>query len=129
MVNEPSIIIVHCSDSDVPAHDNIETIDRWHKQRGWKMVGYHYVITKDGEVHPGRPESAVGAHCKGQNIDSLGICLTGRNEFSQEQLDSAERLFNELCSKYDIDPENILPHNHFDESKTCPNLTWRIHYD
>ena len=77
-------IIVHCSDSNIKSHDNIETIRKWHvDERGWSDIGYHYVITQDGVVHEGRPLSRRGAHARGHNVGSIGICLTGKSLFTK----------------------------------------------
>lgn len=70
-------IVVHYSatyeDQNVTAAD----IDRMHKARGWKMIGYHWFIRRDGTVEPGRPESMVGAHVGGQNTGKIGVCWAG----------------------------------------------------
>ena len=70
-------IIVHCSATprgrDVTAAD----IDRWHRERGFRCIGYHYVIRLDGTIERGRPESEIGAHCTGHNARSIGICYVG----------------------------------------------------
>lgn len=70
-------IIVHCSATprgrDVKATD----IDRWHRERGWKGIGYHYVVELDGRIETGRNEKEIGAHCKGHNAHSIGICYIG----------------------------------------------------
>ena len=70
-------IIVHCSAT--PAGRNVTTqdIDAWHRKRGFRCIGYHYVIYLDGSIHKGRPLSQVGAHCKGHNSHSVGICYVG----------------------------------------------------
>ena len=60
-----SKIIIHCSATPEGRNNTIEDIERWHKARGWKSVGYHYVIHLDGSVHPSRSEDEVGAHCSG----------------------------------------------------------------
>lgn len=70
-------IIIHCTATregqDVRASD----VDKWHKERGWKMIGYHYIIDLDGTIEPGRPLTMTGAHCKGWNDHSIGICYVG----------------------------------------------------
>lgn len=77
-------IVVHCSATregqDVRATD----IDKWHKERGFSMIGYNYVIDLDGKVEVGRPLSMDGAHCntkgisgKSYNKHSIGICYVG----------------------------------------------------
>jgi len=117
------LIVVHCSDSPHPTHDNIETIRKWHvEERGWADIGYHFVITKDGVVHKGRPIHIPGAHVKGHNKNSIGICLTGQHHFSNEQLDSLKLLCEDLIVNFGLEPFDVVPHNVLDKSKTCPNF-------
>lgn len=60
-------IIVHCSATPEGKDYTAQDITRWHKARGFKTIGYHYVVYRDGSVHAGRAESKVGAHCYGHN--------------------------------------------------------------
>lgn len=125
------LIVLHCSDSDNPNHDNIETIRKWHTERGFigpdgiegteDDIGYHFVITKDGKIHDGRAITEIGAHVKGHNKNSIGICLTGRHEFSKAQFASALRLVNSLFRELGLDWRAVKPHNELDKGKTCPN--------
>lgn len=124
-------IIVHCSDSDIASHDNIETIRSWHVQeRGFNDVGYHYVITKDGIIHVGRPLDQIGAHCKGKNRNSIGICLTGKDprRFTDKQYSSLAILCRKLMEEHGIE----LVNGHYKYSdKQCPNFnvdTWKEFY-
>lgn len=129
-------VIIHCSDS--PFGD-AATIDRWHKERGWKMIGYHYVILNgvrksaskyieidDGKIEEGRPLGMKGAHTYGHN-DSIGICLIGNsNSFTVKQLMTLEdKLLPELREIYeDID---IYQHSDFDDNKPhCAGLDYRF---
>ena len=70
-------IIVHCSASPEGKNFSVSEIRRWHLQRGFADIGYHFVIYLDGSVHVGRPLHKSGAHCKGQNKNSIGICYVG----------------------------------------------------
>lgn len=70
-------IIVHCSATPQGVPFTVTDIDRWHRRRGFRAIGYHYVVYLDGSVHTGRTEAAVGAHCKGHNAHSLGVCYIG----------------------------------------------------
>ena len=70
-------IIVHCSATPEGRDYTVADIDRWHKQRGWKGIGYHYVVYRDGSVHKGRDVSEIGAHCEGHNANSIGVCYIG----------------------------------------------------
>lgn len=124
MSRKIDILVLHCSDSDYKKHDDVETLREWHLQRGFSDIGYHYIITKDGVVHPGRAEEVVGAHVKGHNANSIGICLTGRHEFTAKQFLSLENLCKSLCEKYELQKSDILAHCQFDSRKTCPNFPY-----
>lgn len=71
-------IILHCSATPEGREHDVEDIRRWHVDgRGWSDVGYHYIILLDGTVQAGRPVNIQGAHCKGQNKTTVGICYIG----------------------------------------------------
>ncbi len=124
-------IIIHCSASDF---GDVDLIDKWHKERGWDGVGYHYVITNgvirhgnkydpkmDGEIQKGRGLTTVGAHCRGHNRRSIGICLIGKRHFTGKQL--LESLPNLLLMLGDFGLEAQDIHGHCEFSKkTCPNI-------
>jgi len=128
----PTMVILHCSGSDIPAHDNPETIDQWHKERGFKRthprgdklkhIGYQFVITTDGKVHRGRRCSETGAHCYGQNKRALGICLTGNAGFTILQHMAMKSLVAAILIVFAIAEDQVFPHNHFNKNKTCPNF-------
>lgn len=117
-----SWVIVHCSDSNNPNHDNIKTIREWHIERGFKDVGYHYFIRKDGTVEKGRDEAKVGAHVKNHNKDSIGICLHGKEkgDFTAAQFDALEVLLIDILGRYDLDKRSVLGHRDLDPHKLCP---------
>jgi N-acetylmuramoyl-L-alanine amidase len=130
MTNKPNKIIIHCSDS---TFGNAITIDKWHRERGFDSVGYHFVILNgkpkkgewyhslDGQIECGRNVDTVGAHARGVNRGSIGICLIGVTEFTERQYEALSGLLIELCDKYDIMPNDI--YGHYDVSnKTCPNF-------
>lgn len=101
-------IIIHCTATregqDVKASD----IDKWHKERGWKMIGYNYVIDLDGTIENGRPLTMVGAHCKGWNDRSIGICYVGgldkngnpKDTRTPAQKEAMNRLVYDLLEAY-----------------------------
>lgn len=72
-------IIIHCADTPEGRNNTVADITAWHKARGFRTIGYHYVIYLDGSIHKGRPIEEVGAHCKegGHNRHSIGICYIG----------------------------------------------------
>jgi N-acetylmuramoyl-L-alanine amidase len=75
-----SAIVIHYSATARGQHVTVEQIDQWHRARGFRKIGYHYVIYLDGSVHKGRPEWEVGAHVAGKNAGTLGICFIGGTE-------------------------------------------------
>lgn len=70
-------IIVHCSATKAGQDFTATDIDRWHRERGFNGIGYHYVIRLDGKLEKGRDVALAGAHCKGWNERSVGICYIG----------------------------------------------------
>lgn len=116
-------IICHCSDSDVPTHDNIDTIKDWHvNQNGWSDVGYHYFLRKDGTVEIGRPEDKIGSHVKGHNSNSIGICMSGKKDFTEAQFRALEVLLIDICGRHNLEKKDILGHCDLNGNKTCPNF-------
>lgn len=102
------LIVVHCSATGPQADIGVAQITQWHKQRGFDTVGYHYVIRRNGTRETGRPESAIGAHVRGHNSKSIGVCLAGgvdpqgkpHNNFTAEQFATLEALLRELKGRY-----------------------------
>lgn len=90
-------IIIHCSATSPSMDWGAEEIDRLHRSKGWLGIGYHFVITRDGTVEPGRPEETIGAHAGAYNKVSLGICLSGgiaqREATSEDSQEAQERGF------------------------------------
>lgn len=70
-------IIIHCTATPAGRPVSVAEIDLWHRQRGFRSIGYHYLVALDGTVCPGRPLSEIGAHCLGHNAESIGIAYVG----------------------------------------------------
>ena len=70
-------IIVHCTATRAGRSFTVRDIDSWHRERGFRSIGYHWVVYLDGTIHPGRPEAETGAHCKGHNQKSGGVVYVG----------------------------------------------------
>jgi len=70
-------LIIHCSATKPSMDIGAEDIRGWHKSKGWDDIGYHYVIRRNGKVEKGRDVSIAGAHAKGHNFNSIGVCLVG----------------------------------------------------
>lgn len=121
-------IIVHCSATPEGRNVTVKDIDTWHRQRGFRCIGYHYVIYLDGSVHTGRPESQVGAHCLGHNSHSIGVCYIGgvakdgktpKDTRTDAQKESLIKLIKELKAKY---PKATV-HGHREyANKACPSF-------
>ena len=121
MNNVPKKIILHCSATPNLKHITINEIREWHLARGFSDVGYHYIIYIDGETVKGRPEYEVGAHVKGHNKGSLGICIIGTDRFSPAQVSSLIRLYVKMAIRYGIGWDRWFGHYEF-ANKYCPGI-------
>ena len=112
-------IIIHCSDTPNGRHTTAEDIHRWHLERNWSGIGYHYVIRVDNTLDFGRPDYWQGAHASGHNKDSIGICLVGRDEYNEDQW----RILSDLLRKKLIQypGAKIIGHNEV-STKSCPGF-------
>lgn len=109
-------IVIHCSASpNGKATVNVGVIDAWHKERGWKSIGYHYVIETDGRLSIGRLEDEIGAHVVGSNASSIGVCMVGTDRFSFEQWRSLAQLVSGLQYRYP--GAKVLGHRDFSPDK------------
>lgn len=120
-------IIIHCSDTPEGRAVTVDEIRRWHKERGFSDIGYHYVIMLDGSVCDGRPLEQAGAHCKGQNAHSISICYVGGCDLNRRPKDTrtdAQKtamagLIRELKRRFPM--ATIHGHNEF-ANKACPSF-------
>lgn len=123
----PKRITVHCSATENGKPVSIERIRQWHKDRGWKDIGYHVVVDVDGSVSLGRPFVEQGAHVEGANEDNIGICLVGTDKFSDSQWRSLKRQLDNLMIAFNIDEWNLHTHREWPsaakQGKTCPGFT------
>lgn len=118
-------IIVHCSATVAGKNFHAADINSWHLQRGFRGIGYHYVIDLDGTVEPGRPEYEVGAHCLGHNRLSIGICYIGgldahgrpADTRTPQQKRALRSLIADLKSRYP--GAKVHGHREF-AAKACP---------
>jgi N-acetylmuramoyl-L-alanine amidase len=130
-MRELNRIILHCSATKEGREYSVETIRKWHtdpkpKGRGWSDIGYHYVIHLDGSVSQGRPLDRSGAHTKGHNADTVGICYIGgidlegkpNDTMTPEQNKAFRMLVLSLRTLFDADM-TIHGHNEF-SAKACP---------
>ena len=134
-------IAIHCSATranidagiTLPGEDiGVKEIRRWHMApkpdgRGWRDIGYHYVIRRSGEVETGRPLEQIGAHVANYNSNSIGICLVGgisetgkaENNYEPKQWESLAALVARLKKQW---PKAIIQgHRDFPHvAKECP---------
>ncbi len=125
MLNRPNKVILHCAqtpDNPFQSTYDIKDVDRWHKERGYDGVGYHEFVKRDGIIQSGRPYEIVGAHCFGENKDSLGYCYEGTYLPSMPQIDAFITLFKKAYLKYGIKATDWHGHNEFTAKKTCPGF-------
>ena len=117
-------VFIHCSASDHAHHDNVATMEKWHLARGFREVGYHFFIRKDGTLEYGRDSEKTPAAQKGHNLKTLAICLHGLKEenFTNAQFKTLKALTRQIAHNY----ENISFHGHCEVSaKACPVFDYK----
>lgn len=119
-MNKAKYIVIHCADTPNEMEFTASDIHDWHKERGWDGIGYHKVIRRDGTIEHGRPDYWPGAHVKGHNHHSLGVCLIGRDEYTDEQFASLTDIVTHWLSHNPA--ASVVGHYQLDEGKTCPNF-------
>lgn len=87
------LIVIHCSATTPSMHIGREWIEEVHLSKGYASIGYHFVITRAGDLQTGRPLDQMGAHVKGHNVHSVGICMVGG-------LDELGRSFHNAPSQF-----------------------------
>ena len=134
-----NLLVIHCSATKENQPLTIQALETSHQKRGFNGIGYHYYIRQSGEVINTRPLNRIGAHSKGYNRYSIGICYEGgldkngkpKDTRTPEQRAALRRLVNELlirfpgckvCGHRDLSPD--LNHNGKVEpdewTKQCP---------
>lgn len=120
-------IILHCSATPEGREVTVDEIRKWHKRRKFKDIGYHFVIDLEGNIHKGRRIEEVGAHTKGENRDSIGICYVGgcdedlnpKDTLNAKQAGAFVLLVTALRRQYGH--LTIHGHNEF-ANKACPSF-------
>lgn len=121
ILKDIEFLVIHCSDTDDKQNLSAINLHKMHLNFGWDGIGYHKVITRSGKIENGRPEYWVGAHVKGINQTSLGVCLIGRNKFTKKQFLSLERILKKWKALYPS--AKIVGHRDTgNTAKTCPNF-------
>ena len=121
-----TFIVIHCSAVRPGQQSSAADIDRWHKDKGWKGIGYHYVVRRDGSIEQGRSLEQVGSHVVGHNKHSIGICYeggmddTGRNVDTRTpaQKVTLRRLVEDMHARF---PKAVIVgHHNLNPLKDCP---------
>lgn len=128
-------IIIHCSATKAGRDFHAKDIDKWHKERGFNEIGYHVVVDLDGTVEKGRDISIQGAHCKGHNADSIGICYIGgldakgnpcdtRTEAQKKSLLEVIKVYKKIFPNAKVVGHRDMPNVH----KACPCFNAKEEY-
>ena len=133
---EVRLLVVHCSATRCDRNFPVEALHWCHLARGFASIGYHFYITRDGEVHICRPVHQIGAHATGWNDKSIGICYEGGLNEDGETADT--RTYAQKCSllyllrqlKTDYPKAKILGHYQLSKSvhKACPCFDTKQEY-
>ena len=131
-------IIVHCTATQESKDVSVDEVRRWHLKRGWRDIGYHFLIQRDGTVDEGRPIEQSGAHTKGHNWDSIGVAYVGGVEDEKKKGKwiakdtrteaQKESLVDLLCQLKDSYGGIVYGHNNF-SSKSCPCFDAKKEYE
>ena len=120
------MIVVHCSAVKPGQTSSAKQIDGWHKTQGWKGIGYHYVVRRNGSVEHGRQLREVGAHVAKHNRYSVGVCYEGGYDENGKEADTRtpkqkvalRKLLEELHERF---PRAVIVgHHDLDPIKPCP---------
>lgn len=122
--NNPKQIFLHHAEA---RSCTIQDVHNWHLSNGWSGCGYHFFVDKQGKVYRGRLENSIGAHCKGHNTNSLGICAEGNymlEDMPAVQKNAIIELCKHLCSKYGI--IDVKGHKEAPYATDCPGTKYPL---
>ena len=132
-IKSVDFLVVHCSATPETMDIGVKEIRKWHRQKGWMDVGYHKIIRRDGTMEDGRALGVPGAHARGFNHRSIGICLIGGVEsdkktpeanYTHAQWDALGRLLEDLRLLYP--GAEVLGHCDLPKvNKACPCFNTR----
>lgn len=139
MRQQISTIVLHCSDTPWSMDIGVKEIREWHtakppKGRGWRDIGYHYVVRRNGVIETGRYENGdkflegteVGAHVGGHNGYTIAICWVGRveAEMPERQREALFGIVKRTCERLGVTADAVMGHRELapESGKTCPNL-------
>ena len=120
------LIVIHCSATRCNSDFPVEALEACHRARGFNGIGYHYYVTKDGQLHITRPEAVPGAHARHYNKNSIGICYEGGLDSAGKAADTRTpqqvRALRQLVERYHayFPDAVIVGHNDLNPGKPCP---------
>lgn len=120
------LLVIHCSATPEGRDYTVADITRWHRERGFQTIGYHYVIYRDGTLCPGRPEECIGAHVTNHNRNSIGICYIGGLDAFGHPKDTRTTAQKRMLHELLVELKKCYPHakiqGHHDlnPQKACP---------
>lgn len=118
-------IMLHCTATPGGRVVTREDINQYHRERGFREIGYHFIVHQDGRVEEGRALSQMGAHCKGWNYTAIGIAYIGGTDMqgnpkdtrTEAQKEAIVKLVEGLKRLFPI--RRVLGHNEV-TTKACP---------
>lgn len=129
-----NLIIIHCSASTSKMDWGAAEIRRIHvEEKKWADIGYHHVIRRNGVLEAGRKEAIAGAHAKGYNAKSIGVCMIGgveknkagkliaTNNFTAEQWTTLTKTIKDLLKRYPN--AAVIGHRNVEPNKECPSFS------
>tara|TARA_R110000824_G_scaffold26873_2_gene91844 strand:+ start:567 stop:1163 length:597 start_codon:yes stop_codon:yes gene_type:complete len=132
--NKTNHIIWHHAATKPDMNIGAADIDMWHKARGFNGVGYHRVVRRDGTVEQGRKDDAIGAHCKGYNDQSYGVCIVGGiGDDGQPELNFTDAQYRAIrieAARLSVLYPNATHVGHRDLAPTlCPGFDIRVYLE
>tara|TARA_R110000822_G_scaffold60323_4_gene150394 strand:+ start:500 stop:913 length:414 start_codon:yes stop_codon:yes gene_type:complete len=135
MARQVNKIIVHCTATPEGRDVTVDEIRRWHvEERNWSDIGYHWIVTLNGTLERGRPEHIQGAHAKGFNKNSVGLCYVGgvdkdmtpKDTRTKGQKETLKCILEDLKDRYPN--AEIIGHRDV-SSKACPSFDAKAEYN
>jgi len=135
MARQINKIIVHCTATPEGRNVTVDEIRRWHvEERNWSDIGYHWIVTLNGTLEKGRPEHIQGAHAKGFNKNSIGLCYVGgvdedmkpKDTRTEGQKGTIKCILEDLKGRYPN--AEIIGHRDV-SSKACPSFDAKAEYN
>ena len=135
MARQVNKIIVHCTATPEGRDVTVDEIRRWHvEEKNWSDIGYHWIVTLNGTLERGRPEHIQGAHAKGFNKNSIGLCYVGgvdkdmtpKDTRTKGQKETLKCILEDLKDRYPN--AEIIGHRDV-SSKACPSFDAKAEYN